>query len=127
MLAFRVDDVGHLLGRREILGRKRLAQLREEAPLGSRHALPLRGDEPRGTQRFEQQRQQLIVGCLQRLRTLAGEQLFDLQAGDIANSVILITLQFFGDAELAVCVVSRLVPLRQKQGFADYCIVCFGR
>lgn len=84
MLAFRVDDVGHLLGRREILGRKRLAQLREEAPLGSRHALPLRGDEPRGTQRFEQQRQQLIVGCLQRFRELAGEQQFNLRAGDVA-------------------------------------------
>lgn len=84
LLAFRVDDVGHLLGRREILGRKRFAQLREEAPLGSRHALPFRGDEPRGAQRFEQQRQQLVVGCLQRFRKLAGEQQFDLRAGDVA-------------------------------------------
>ena len=84
MLAFCVDDVGHLLGRREVLGRKRLAQLREEATLGSRYALPLRGDEPRGTQRFEQQRQQFVVDCLQRLRELAGEQQFDLRAGDVA-------------------------------------------
>ncbi len=84
MLAFRVDDVGHLLGRREILGRKRLAQLREEAPLGSCHALPLRGDEARGAQRFEQQRQQLVVGRLQRFRELAGEQQLNLRSGDVA-------------------------------------------
>lgn len=102
MLAFRVNDVGHLLGRREILGRKRFAQLREEAPLGSRHALPLRGDEPRGAQRFEQQRQQFVVGRLQRFRELAGEQQFDLRAGDVASEEADAVDVFGQQIELAV-------------------------
>ena len=64
--------------------------------------LPLRCDEPRSAQRFEQQGQQLVVGRLQRFRELAGEQQLNLRAGDVAPEEADAVDVFGQQVELAV-------------------------
>lgn len=79
-----VDDFCHLFGGREVFSRKRFAQFRGKTAVVSGDPLPFRGNQPGCAQRFEQQRQQLVVRRLQRFCELAGQQSGKLLFGRVA-------------------------------------------
>ena len=56
-----VNDLGHLFGGREVFRCQRFAQFRGKTAVVSGDPLPFRGNQPGCAQRFEQQRQQLVV------------------------------------------------------------------
>ena len=79
-----VDDFGHLFSGREVFRRQRFAQFRGETAAVPGDPLPFRGNQSGCAQRFEQQRQQLVVRRLQRFLELAGQQSGNLRFGRVA-------------------------------------------
>ena len=73
-----------MFGRREVFGGQRFAQLRGKTAVVSGDPLPFRGNQPGCAQRFEQQRQQLVVRRLQRFCEQASQQSGNLRFGRVA-------------------------------------------